>query len=93
MWGGGGHSHLFCHEATALQLGLGLVPGPGDAALSLRVIVTEVSDHLRSDRVLHLLTEDVGQHPAHYRHHEQQEHEDGVGEEETFDLFVPGWKV
>ena len=84
-------SHLFCHEAAALQLGLGLVPGPGHAALRLQgVVVTQVSDHLCSDRVLHLLPEDVGQDPAHHHHHEQKEHEDGVGEEETLDLFVAG---
>ena len=75
-------TNLLRHQTAALKLGLGLVPGPGHAIVGLPgIVVTDISDHLRFDRVLHLLPEDVGQYPAHCHHHEEEEHEDGVGEE------------
>ena len=81
--------HLLRLEATAAQLGLGEVPCSGHAVLTVvRIIESDVSDHLRLDSVDNLLSEDVGKHSTHYQDHEEEEDEDNVGEEETLDLFV-----
>ena len=51
------------------------------------VVVPDIEDHLSLDSVLHLVPEDVGEHPAHPEddHHQQREH--GVGEQQALDLL------
>lgn len=84
-----GLSHFLCHEPTASQLGLGLVPCPGHTVLTIaRVIQPDVSNHLGLDGRHHLLSEDVGQHPAHDQDDKEEEGEDNVGEQQTLDLLV-----
>lgn len=84
-----GHGDLLRHEAAALEPLLGEVPGPGHGGLGGGgVIGPDVGDHLGLDGGHHLGPEYVGQQPAHQAHHEQEEGEHDVGQEEALDLLV-----
>ena len=83
-----GLRHQLCLETAAAQGGLGEVPSPGHTVVRVPgVIHPDVSDHLGQDGVDHLLSEDVGQDPGHGQDDQHQQHEHGVGEQQTFDLL------